>query len=119
MEEKKLQKLNLYEQWLLDEGVPVIRDCRVKDVRQLALGPWERKGGKGVLINLQGLELVTDAYVCEIPPGGKLRAQRPLYEETIFVLEGFGATTVWNDGVAKRSFEWQQGSLFAPPLNAW
>ena len=119
MEEKKLQKLNLYEQWLLDEGVSVIRDYSVKDVRQLALGPWERKGGKGAVINLQGLEMVVDAYVCEIPPGGKLKAQRHLYEETIFVLEGFGATTVWNDGLSKRSFEWQQGSLFAPPLNTW
>ena len=119
MIEPSLRKLNMYEQWLIDEGVPVIRDYSVKDVRQLALGSWERKGGKGALINLQGLELVVDAYVCEIPPGGKLKAQRHLYEEMIFVLEGSGATTVWNEGDAKRSFEWQAGSLFSPPLNAW
>ncbi len=119
MEEAQLQKLNLYEHWLIDEAVPVIRDFSVPDVRQLELGPWERKGGKGAVINLRGLELVVDAYVCEIPPGGSLKPQRHLYEETIFILDGSGASTVWNEGGSKRSFEWRGGSLFAPPLNTW
>src|SRR5574340_1619131 len=116
MGEPDLKKLNLYEQWIADEGVPVIRDYSVADVRQLGLGAWERKGGSGAIINLQGLELVVDAYLCEMPPGGKLKAQRHLYEETILVLEGSGATTGWNEGDAKRTFEWQEGSLFSPPL---
>lgn len=119
MEEEKLEKLNLYEHWLAEEGIPVIREYSIPDVRQLQLGPWPRMGGTGAVINLHGLERVVDAYVCEIPAGGCLNPQRHLYEETVFILEGCGATTVWNEGGAKRSFEWQEGSLFAPPLNAW
>ncbi len=117
--EPSLRKLNLYEQWLAEEGVPLVRDYSVPDVRRLKLGPWKRKGGMGAFINLQGLELVVDAYVCEIPPGGSLEPQRHLYEEIIYVLEGRGATTVWNEDGHRHSFEWQEGSLFAPPLNAW
>lgn len=119
MDEPKLEKQNLYEQWLTHEGVPVIHDYRIPDVRRLELGPWPRKGGTGAIINFRGIDLLVDAYICEIPPGGALNPQRHLYEETIYILEGSGATTIWNEGGSKYSFEWQEGSLFAPPLNTW
>jgi len=100
MDENKLEKINLYEHWLSEEGVPVVRDYSIADVGQLKLGPWPRMGGAGAVINLLGLERVVDAYVCEIPAGGSLKPQRHLYEETLFVIEGRGATTVWNEGGA-------------------
>ena len=37
----------------------------------------------------------------------------------ILILDGRGSTSVWNDAGKKVSFEWQKGSLFAIPLNAW
>lgn len=119
MEEAKLETLNLYEEWLALEGVPVIRDYGIKDVRAQELGDWKRKGGRGAIINLHGLDFATDTYICEIPPGGSLKPQRHLYEEMIFILNGRGATTIWNEAGPKRTLEWQEGSLFAPPLNAW
>jgi hypothetical protein len=42
-----------------------------------------------------------------------------MYEEQIFVLEGHGSTSIWNDGTKKVTFEWGPGSLFSPPLNTW
>ena len=42
-----------------------------------------------------------------------------MYEELIYVISGRGAATMWNEGEPKRTFEWQEGSLFSPPLNSW
>ncbi len=114
-----MERINTYENWLEKEGLPVIKDYSVFDLMKTPLKPWSRKGGLGVYLNLIGSEGVIDAYLCEIPPGGSLLPQRHLYEEVIYILSGYGATTTWVEGSAKQSFEWQAGSLFAPPLNAW
>ena len=108
-----------YEKWLETEGIGVITGYSVDDVRTLPLKPWKRKGGMGVFINLEGGGQTNDGYVCEIPPGETLKPQRHLFEELIFVLEGRGSTAVWHEGQPKQSFEWQRGSLFSIPLNAW
>jgi hypothetical protein len=42
-----------------------------------------------------------------------------MYEELIYVVEGHGSTSVWNDEKKKVTFEWGPGSLFSPPLNTW
>lgn len=108
-----------YEKWQETEGLDVIKGWFIEDLRKVPLRPWKRKGGFGVFINLEGTGGENDAYVCEIPAGGSLLAQKHLFEEVIFILDGRGSTTIWNEGGAKQSFEWQPGSLFSPPLNSW
>ena len=108
-----------YAKWQEQEGIDVIRGMCIADLRTVPLKPWKRKGGFGVFINLEGRGGENDAYLCEIPPGGSLVPQKHLFEETIFILEGRGSTTVWNEGGMKHSFEWQPNSLFSPPLNTW
>ena len=110
---------NFYKEWARSQGIPVIEGYFVEDVYTLQLDPWEQKDGKGALINLLGSGESNDAYVCEIPPGKSLKPERHMYEEMIFVLKGRGATTVWVEDSPKQTFEWQEGSLFAPPLNTW
>ncbi len=107
-----------YARFQEDEGIPSVRGFYVADITALELAPWERKGGRGTFINLSEQEM-DDAYVCEIPPGGSLKPQRHLYEELVYVVEGRGATSVWNPGQRPLYFEWQEGSLFAIPLNAY
>ena len=114
-----MERINTYEKFLEKEGLPVIRDYSVWDLMTVPLKSWARKGGAGAYVNLVGSEGIIDAYACEIPPGGSLLPQRHLYEEIIYILSGSGATTVWVEGSAKQSFEWQEGSLFSPPLNTW
>lgn len=111
--------LTSYQEWQRDEAIPLIQGFYIEDLRKAALSPWKRKGGSGAFINLEGAEGTNDAYLCEIPPGGNLKPQKHLYEELIYILNGNGATTIWNREGNKQTFEWQQGSLFSPPLNAW
>ncbi len=61
----------------------------------------------------------TTAMSCEIPPGKSLAPTRHLFEEMIFVLDGRGSTTVWNDAGQRVTFEWKAGALFGIPMNCW
>ena len=88
-----------YKKWLKDEGVRVVDALYVEDVRNLELASWERKGGKAAVINLAGSEGAINAYVAEIPPGGSLKPEKHIFEEFIYIVEGAGATSVWNDPV--------------------
>jgi quercetin dioxygenase-like cupin family protein len=108
-----------YDRWVREqEKVPQVEGLYVDDLRTVDLAPWERKGGKGVYVNLAG-QRVADAHICEIPPGGRLNPEKHLFEEIVLVIQGRGATTVWNEGEPRLTFEWQPGSLFALPLNSW
>ncbi len=108
-----------YELWLEEEAIPVVQGYGIEEVTKLTRGPWKRTGGTGAYIELKGMEGFTGMYVGEIPAGGALNPENHLYEELIYILRGVGSTEVWssNDGKGKMHFEWQQGSLFAVPLN--
>jgi len=107
-----------YERWLDEQEVPVVKGHYIPDLTEMTLGSWERKGGKGVIINLEGTGDTDDAYICEIAPGGKLSPERHMFEEVVYILEGHGATTIWQEGGPEQTFEWQHGSLFAIPFNS-
>ncbi|MFQ5826160.1 MAG: cupin domain-containing protein [Dehalococcoidia bacterium] len=117
--DKWLKGKSPYEEWQEAEGIPSIRGYYIEDLRTAPLEPWERKGGLGAFINLEGSGESADSYLCEIPPAKNLKPQRHLFEETIFILKGRGATTIWTEGGPKQTFEWQEGSLFSPPINVW
>jgi len=107
-----------YRKWIESEGIPIVSGSYVADVRTVELGDWKRRGGKGAFLSFSD-QLVADGYVCEIPRGGNVKPQRQLYEEIVLIAAGRGATTIWVDGFPKRTFEWERGSVFAIPLNAW
>ena len=107
-----------YKKWQEKEAIPVYTGCFVEDTMTLPLEDWRRLGGKGAYLNLGGGE-ESDGYIAEIPPREALNVEHHLFEEIIYVLSGKGATSIWQTGQAKQTFEWQAGSLFAIPLNAW
>ena len=94
------------------ERIPIVKGNVVDDVTTLELGHWERKGALGCYLNLSNQQQ-TDAYVCEIAPGSETLPQRHLFEEIIYVAKGRGATSVWQEGSSKVTFEWVPGAIFA------
>ena len=60
-------------------------------------------------------------HVCRRDPARRRAQAREAHvREGVFVVEGRGSTEVWNEGQTKKqTFEWQKGSLFAIPLNAY
>jgi quercetin dioxygenase-like cupin family protein len=102
------------------EGIPVFRGIGVRRVQDLPMAPWKRLGGRGSYIQLHGTEGKWGCYVVEVPGAGALKAEKHLYEEIYYVVEGRGSTEVWLEKDKKRHiFEWQKGSLFSIPVNAW
>src|SRR5215472_44225 len=109
-----------YDLFMESEGIPIYRDIGVSKVQNLPLAPWKRLGGKGSYIQLHGTEGKWGSYVVEVPGAGALNAEKHLYEEVYLVVDGRGTTEVWLDNDSKRHvFEWQKGSLFSIPVNAW
>ncbi|MBX2835514.1 MAG: cupin domain-containing protein [Gammaproteobacteria bacterium] len=106
-----------YTRFIAGEGLEIIDGIYVKNLNDVELKPWARRGGNAVFINHDASRTSNDCYVMEIPPGGQLAPQRQLFEETVLVLSGRGSTTVWNDGGDRSSFEWGPGSIFGIPLN--
>ncbi len=121
IQEKNTEDRDLtpYQKWIDGQSIPIIRDFFIEDLRKVELAPWDWKGARGAYLNLIGAGDSNDAYLCEMAPGTSVRPQRMLFEELIFVVEGNGTTSVWNDENKKVTFEWQAGSLFSPPANTW
>jgi hypothetical protein len=106
-----------YARWQGEEGIPVNRGSYVESLYELELAPWKRVGQKGAFVNLADQEQ-DDGWVIEIAPGGQTEVLHHLFEATIYVLDGRGATTFWQPNMKKQTVEWQRGSLYSPPLNA-
>jgi quercetin dioxygenase-like cupin family protein len=107
-----------YAAWQQGEGIPIHTGSYVTDLKTVELAPWARVGQRGAFINLADQE-EDDGRVIEIAPGGQTSIQHHLYEATIFVVEGRGATSFWQKDGTKQTVEWQRGSLFAPPMNCY
>ncbi len=109
-----------YDLFMEAEGIPIFRNIGVNKVQNLPLTAWKRTGGRGTYIQLHGTEGKWGCYLVEVPAAGALNAEKHLYEEIFYVVDGRGSTEVWLDSDKRRhTFEWQAGSLFSIPLNAW
>jgi mannose-6-phosphate isomerase-like protein (cupin superfamily) len=111
-----------YAEWLISEGVKVYKEFYFPSLATIELGRWERKGGYGAVIHIDNRHMPNDCHVVEIKPGSKSEPEHHLYELTVYVVSGRGATTIWQGGKDEKrrsTFEWHAGSLFSIPLNAW
>jgi len=108
-----------YEDWLESEKVMVHKTFYIPNMKEIEVGPWERKGGQGAVVHIDNTHMPNDLHVVDINPGGKSEPEHHMYEINFYVVEGRGATSIWMDEKSKQTFEWKEGSLFTVPLNAW
>jgi len=114
------QPMSDYDRFMESEGLPVFRGVGIGRVQDLPLVAWPRMGGRGSYIQLHGTEGKWGCYVVEVPAAGALNVEKHIYEEIYLVVEGRGSTEVWVEAGGKRHvFEWQAGSLFSIPVNAY
>jgi quercetin dioxygenase-like cupin family protein len=118
-DQPRITKHYAYDDFIAKEGIPNITGFAVDDLRSVEVKPWARLDCLGTYINLDGAGKTNDAYVAEIPPGGKMAPEKHIFEEEIYVLSGRGATLVGDDPHSRTSFEWKAGSIFAVPINVW
>ena len=107
-----------YHRWMEREGLPIVVGHGVEDVRDLPLNPWHRTGGNGSFIHLYWDGRLIGDVRRRDSPGRCASGKAYVLEEVIVILEGNGATEVWQEGEKKHTFEWNRWSLFAPPLNS-
>ncbi|MBI2756083.1 MAG: cupin domain-containing protein [Chloroflexi bacterium] len=105
-----------YERWRESIGIPIHRGYYMEDLTTLELGLWKERQAQAAFIELVGQEGITETRVTEIPPRGSLPAVQLAFDEVVYVLKGWGATTVWRPGSSeKKSFEWHEASMFMLP----
>ncbi|MGH7930264.1 MAG: cupin, partial [Candidatus Binatia bacterium] len=86
-----------YVRWMKSQGLPIHLGHGMADLRTLEVATSARMGGKAAFIQLHGMQGITGGYIGEIAPGDALKAERHLYEEVICILNGQGATELWDD----------------------
>jgi oxalate decarboxylase/phosphoglucose isomerase-like protein (cupin superfamily) len=106
-----------YLEWCDDQGVPIIQDFGI-DLMKIDVGPWDLYGMHGAVCLLKGRDDFNSIFCFELPPGSKSRPMQHIYEDVIFVMEGYGSTTIETADGQKHSFEWGRNSLFAVPINS-
>ena len=108
--------ISSYLEWVRGEGIPLHEDFGV-NLMQAEVGPWERFGINGAVLNVAGRGDYLDSWLFELPAGGSSTPSHHLFEAVAYVVSGRGSTTVTTSH-GSRSFEWGPKSMFCIPLNA-
>jgi oxalate decarboxylase/phosphoglucose isomerase-like protein (cupin superfamily) len=102
--------------WMDSLGLPVHCGYYIEDMRELELGRWDARGCDAAFIQLEGQQGITETRVSEVPARAVLPPVRLAFDEVVYVVQGRGATTIWgNEDSERKSFEWQENSMFLLP----
>lgn len=94
-------------------GLVVAGDLRSMDVPERR---W--RNNRGRWFHLAGNNNL-DAHVAELPPGGNSVRHRHTTEAYLYVVRGRGFSIINFDGEPTERVEWEEGTLFSPPVFAW
>jgi len=94
-------------------GLAVPGDLRTIE---LVKRPW--RNNKGLWFELAE-NRVLSAHLAELAPGGNSVRHRHTTEAFIYIVLGRGYTILNYEDEPEQRVEWQEGSLFSPPVWAW
>jgi quercetin dioxygenase-like cupin family protein len=94
-------------------GLSVPGDLRTID---LIKRPW--RNNKGLWFELAE-NRVLSSHLAELAPGGNSVRHRHTTEAVIYIVKGHGYSIVNYEGEEEQRVEWQEGTLFSPPVWAW
>ena len=95
---------------------PPIRGLSVPgDLRTIELikRPW--RNNKGLWFELAE-NRVLSTHLAELAPGGNSVRHRHTTEAIIYIVKGRGYSIINYEGQPEERVEWQEGSLFSPPV---
>ncbi len=98
---------------------PPIRGLSVpEDLRTIELirRPW--RNNKGLWFELAE-NRVLSSHLAELAPGGNSVRHRHTTEAVIYIVAGRGYTIANYEGEPEQRIDWQEGTLFSPPVWAW
>jgi len=105
-----------YDQWLEKLEIPLVQGAGVEDLREVEVKPWPKTGGLAGYFRLVDSQFM-DARVHEIPAGKSLKAEKHLFEENLYILDGSGYTLLQQEGKRPQQIDWKRDTAFSIPLN--
>ena len=97
-----------YERWKEIQGIPTIRGYFVKDLRESSSRRGRLVAGRDSSSTSRGPAGSTTRTSTSWLPRSRRYPSRHIYEDSVFILTGQGATTVWIDENKKQTFEWHE-----------
>ena len=109
-----------YDKWLAEnkERIPTFEGLVIQDARTEPLQHWERMGVDGLYIKMADYQ-ITDGWILEVPPKGKTKKQRHMFEAGMYFFGGPGYIEIQQEGKRAQQIDFGYRTLFSIPLNAW
>jgi quercetin dioxygenase-like cupin family protein len=97
---------------------PPVRGLVAHDLynTELIKRPW--RNNKGLWFELAE-NRVLSTHLAELAPGGNSVRHRHTTEAVIYIVKGRGYSIVNYEGQPEERIDWEEGSLFSPPVWAW
>lgn len=107
-----------YDLWLekARENMPTFEGLVIQDARTEPLEHWEDMGVDGLYIKMADYQ-ITDGWLLEIPPKGKTKPQRHMFEAGMYFFGGPGHIIIQQDAQRPQRVDFKYRSLFSVPLN--
>ena len=107
-----------YELWFQRNkaNMPTFEGLVIDDARTEPLEYWEDMGVNGLYIKMADYQ-ITDGWILEIPPKGKTKKKRHLYEAGMYFFGGPGHIVIQQEGNRPQRVEFGYRTLYSIPLN--